>query len=217
MNIEVEEFDPYTLNDDDFLIRPTKRLKAPISTPVAPIAESTKQAEGYRVQIAAVLDGTRAEGLRQSIQSQLETLTYLEYDEDTHFYKIQAGNCRTAREAERLRTRVKGQGYAEAYVIRTQIAVLDVESQLRRPATTQGFRVQIYSASTRHAAEEARDKARLQFDRDDVIIDFEPPYFKVRVGNFTTRSDAEKLLDHMKKAGYTTPFVVQTQIRTSPR
>jgi len=217
-----EEFDPYTLNDDDFLLQPqtrTQTITAPTAqTPVSlpdPISTS-KRVSGYRVQIAAVLDRTRAEALQQNIQRQLQTLTYVYYDEDTHLYKIQAGNTSTPAQAEKLRDDIRTQGFPEAYVVRTQIEMTDTQPQITTPVKTRGFRLQIFSASTRQAAEEARNRAKQQLSRDDIFIDFEPPYFKVRVGNFKMRKDAEKLLETIKKQGYETPFVVETQIQNSP-
>ena len=53
--------------------------------------------------------------------------------------------------------------------------------------------------------------ARVQLARDDVFIDFESPYFKVRVGNFQTRNNAEKLLEEVREKGYETAFIVQTK------
>ncbi|MBT3604580.1 MAG: SPOR domain-containing protein [Candidatus Latescibacteria bacterium] len=221
-----EEFDPYTLNDDDFLLQPTSRARTQItSNPTTPIITAqpaptslSKQTSGYRVQIAAVLDRSRAEALQKSIQRQLQALTYVYYDEDTHLYKIQAGNHSTPAESEKLRDQIRAQGYPEAYVVRTQIEMTTtVQPQIKKPVKTRGFRLQIFSASTRQAAEDARNRAKQQLSRDDIFIDFEPPYFKVRIGNFKTRKDAEKLRDTAKKQGYETPFVVETQIQTSPQ
>lgn len=217
-----EEFDPYTLNDDDFLLQPpTRTQNAPIPTAKTTISvpdpvSTSKRISGYRVQIAAVLDRTRAEALQQNIQRQLQTLTYVYYDEDTHLYKIQAGNTSTPAQAEKLRDDIRTQGFPEAYVVRTQIEMTDTQPKITAPVKTRGFRLQIFSASTRQAAEDARNRAKQQLSRDDIFIDFEPPYFKVRVGNFKTRKDADKLLDTIKKQGYETPFVVETQIQNSP-
>ena len=211
-----EEFDPYTLNDDEFLLQPTARAEVASPTPMVIPTETTRQIEGFRVQVAAVLDRTRAEALRKQIQRDAQALTYIYYDEDTHLYKIQAGNSRSPEQAAQLRNTVKAQGFPEAYVVRTQIQVTDVQPQIKRPTTTLGYRVQIFSSSTRHAAEEAQNKARAHLARDDVFIDFEPPYFKVRIGNYPARKNAEKFLDEAKKKGYETPFIVQAQIRLSP-
>jgi hypothetical protein len=73
------------------------------------------------------------------------------------------------------------------------------------------FEFKFFSSSTRGSAENAQMQARIQLARDDVFIDFEPPYFKVRVGNFQTRNDAEILLEEVTKKGYETAFIIQAK------
>ena len=150
-----EEFDPFTLNDDDFLLQPItggkaiSESKSPISVTAPQPTSSTAAALGYRIQIAAVLDRSRAEALQQELQRQLQVLTYLYYDTDTHLYKIQAGNNGTPAEAESLKERVRTKGYPEAYVVRTQIEVTDTRpTRTTAPTKTRGFRLQVFSAST---------------------------------------------------------------------
>lgn len=194
-----EEFDPQTLMDDDVVLQTPARAEA---IPPAKVS----QIEGFRVQVAALRDHNRAEALREQIQRDAQVLTYIHLDEDIRLYKIQAGNSRTPESAKTLRDAIRALGFPEAYVVRTQIA--DVQPQ---GDTTSGFRVQIFSSSTRGSAEHAQMQARAQLTRDDVFIDFEPPYFKVRVGNFQTRNDAEILLEEATKKGYETAFIVQTK------
>ena len=208
-----EEFDPQTLNDEDFLLQPPASGSATISQSPAGDGPS-KQVEGYRVQIAAVLDRTRAEAFRAEAGRKLNTSVYIYYDEDTHLYKIQVGNSRTAKEAERLRREAKGRGYREAFVVRAQVEV--AASPVRRPVTVLGYRVQIFSASSQQAAEQAQTKARDLLGREDIYIEFEPPFFKVRVGNFRKRKEAEEFIKVVKQQGYDTPFSVQMQISVSP-
>lgn len=212
-----EEFDPHTLNDDDFLLRPAARSGAvdlPAGLPPQAPAVGARQISGYRVQVAAVLDRNRAESLRAQIQSQLQALAYALYDQDTHLYKIQVGNCKTPKQAESLRAEAKKDGFREAYVVRTAIEV----APARKPQQiTSVFRVQILAAPSRQAADQTQARARQSLNTNDVFIDFEPPYFKVRVGNFKTRKQAETFLETIKEQGYETAFIVQAQARLSPR
>lgn len=196
-----EEFDPQTLMDDDVV------LQAPARTAEAISPVEASQIEGFRVQVAALRDRDRAEALREQIQRDAQVLTYIHFDPDIQLYKIQAGNNQTPESAEILRDAIRTLGFPDAYVIRTQISVVQPES-----AATPGFRVQIFSSSTRGSAENVQMQARIQLARDDVFIDFEPPYFKVRVGNFQTRNDAELLLEEVKKKGYGTAFIVQANV-----
>ena len=213
-----EEFDPETLNDDDFLLQPT-RSQSPARPPDAgdrrkePVAPS-RQVEGYRVQIAAVLDVARAQAFQKEAEGQLGAPVYVQYDQDTRLYKIRAGNCRTPGEAERLREHAKVQGYLEAFVVRSPVEA--AVKPVRRPTKAEGHRVQIFSASGRQAAERAREQARDRLGRNDIYVEFEPPFFKVRVGNFRTREEAEAFLAVAKKRGYDTPFPVKTQISVAP-
>ena len=194
-----EEFDPQTLMDDDPV------LQTPVRAEAIPPAE-VSQIEGFRVQVAALRDHNQAEALREQIQREAQVLTYIHLDEDIQLYKIQAGNSHTPESAETLRDAIRALGFPDAYVVRTQIANVLPES-----GATSGFRVQIFSSSTRGSAENAQMQARVQLARDDVFIEFEPPYFKVRVGNFQTRNDAKILLEEVTKKGYETAFIVQTK------
>ncbi len=66
-----------------------------------------------------------------------------------------------------------------------------------------GFRIQIYSSSNRNAREES-NKARAAFiskfpDIDSYQLYAEPGYFKIRAGDFRTKTEATKLLLLVRK------------------
>ncbi|MEE2754109.1 MAG: SPOR domain-containing protein [Candidatus Latescibacterota bacterium] len=144
----------------------------------------------------------------------LKQRIYVVYDERTRLYKLHVGNCRTALEAETLRRDTKEKGYPEAFIVRSSIE--SAPSPYRIP-TRIGYRVQIFSASGRGAAEYSVQKAKVALERDDIYIAFEPPYFKVQVGDFGTREEADKFVQTARKQGYDTPFPVQTEIRARNR
>jgi cell division septation protein DedD len=212
-----EEFDPQTLDDEDFLLKPTSGNRT--FTPATrahesrQIAGSTKS-RGYRVQIAAVLDRMRAQNFQTRSEQLLKQRVYVIYDERTRLYKLHVGNCGTAIEAETLRRDTKSKGYLEAFIVRSSIE--SAPSPYRIP-TRIGYRVQIFSASGRGAAEKAVAAAKAALDRNDIYIAFEPPYFKVQVGDFTTKDEADKFVRTARKQGYDTPFPVQTEIRAGNR
>ena len=217
-NVVKEEFDPQTLNDDDFLLQPTDGLPLQVvpSTPSQTARKSaTREAtRGYRIQIAAIIDRVRAEGLRSRAEIQLKERVYVAYDDRTRLYKLHVGNCRTAAEAETLRKQTKVKAYPEAFIVRSRIEV--APSPYRLPVES-GYRVQIFSATGRDSAERSLKEAKSKLGREDIYIEFEPPYFKVRVGNFRSKSDADDFLKTARKNGYDTPFPVQTQILSNPR
>ncbi len=213
-----EEFDPQTLDDNDFLLQPTEGLPVQI-VPSAPSRSGRRSVareatRGYRIQIAAIIDRVRAESLKGRAEIQLKERVYVAYDERTRLYKLHVGNCRTAAEAETLRKQTKVKGYPEAFIVRSRIEV--APSPYRLPVES-GYRVQIFSATSRESAERSLKEAKSRLEREDVYIEFEPPYFKVRVGNFRSKSDADDFLKTARKNGYDTPFPVKTEILSNPR
>ena len=79
-----------------------------------------------------------------------------------------------------------------------------------------GFRVQVLTTNKRNEANDAKAKAMQLFPEFRSYLDWEAPYFKVRVGDFKTRQEAtdlrNKLADHYSGG----VFVVPTIINVSP-
>ncbi len=76
----------------------------------------------------------------------------------------------------------------------------------------QAYRIQLFTAKAYGEANQARQVAEEIFDRP-VFMDYEVPYFKVRVGSFADRDDAEEYLMRAKAAGYTDAWVVMVNVR----
>jgi hypothetical protein len=78
-----------------------------------------------------------------------------------------------------------------------------------------GFRIQIYSSSNRNAREES-NKARAEFinkfpDIDSYALYAEPGYFKIRAGDFRTRTEATKVFQIVSKVfpeAYLVPDII---------
>jgi hypothetical protein len=64
--------------------------------------------------------------------------------------------------------------------------------------STDGYRVQIYSGAERKAAYDAQAKFREKFPDERTYISYVEPDFKVRVGDFRTRLEAEKMANELK-------------------
>lgn len=71
----------------------------------------------------------------------------------------------------------------------------------------QAFRVQLFSGKLYGDARREAQVAEEIFDRP-VVIDYEVPYFKVRVGSFAEREDAEDYQKRAQAAGYDNAWVV---------
>jgi hypothetical protein len=75
----------------------------------------------------------------------------------------------------------------------------------------QAYRVQLFTSKLYGEARRALKVAQEIFDRP-VFLDYEVPYFKVRVGSFSDREDAEDYQQRAKAAGYPEAWVVMVNV-----
>ena len=74
-----------------------------------------------------------------------------------------------------------------------------------------GFRVQIFTGADRKEAYNTQAKFQEQYPDVRTYVIYNDPNFKVRVGDFRTRLDAEKMQDELKK-WFTGLFIIQEKI-----
>ncbi len=84
-------------------------------------------------------------------------------------------------------------------------------SDSNAPEMVDGFRVQIISTTDEITAREIRKHAILKQDMDVYLI-FDSPYYKVRVGNCLTRSEADELQELLVKKGFLNAWVIRTRV-----
>lgn len=80
------------------------------------------------------------------------------------------------------------------------------------PAT--GWRVQVFAASDRAAAEEFARSLRGRVDDEPVYVEWVDPWYKVRVGDFESRAPADRLRARLEERGIEGAWTVRTTIRT---
>ncbi len=78
--------------------------------------------------------------------------------------------------------------------------------------TILGFRIQILSTSNVDEAEESRIAAQQLFLSDTVYVIYDPPVYKVRVGDFETRLEANGRLQDVQERGYKDAWVVPDNV-----
>jgi len=74
-----------------------------------------------------------------------------------------------------------------------------------------GYRVQIGAFSSMESAERFADRVRSRFTVG-VYVQYVPPYYKVRVGDFLTRAEADNFKLKVWEMGFTDAFVVESEI-----
>ncbi|MBN1694803.1 SPOR domain-containing protein [candidate division WOR-3 bacterium] len=81
-----------------------------------------------------------------------------------------------------------------------------------KPVKRQGFRVQIAAYQSQADANSAADRARGSLGRS-VYVQYIAPYYKVRVGNFTSKYEATQYRDQIRGAtSYRDAWVVPSEI-----
>lgn len=79
------------------------------------------------------------------------------------------------------------------------------------PATILGFRIQIFASSTEKNASRVADDARASFTQN-VYVQYGTPYYKVHIGDFLTKEEAQIVKHQALQLGYRGTFVVETMI-----
>jgi len=79
-----------------------------------------------------------------------------------------------------------------------------------------GFRVQLIATDSEAAARQVEQNALMDF-QESVYLTFDPPNYKVRVGDCITRADANVLLGKAISQGYDNAWVVQCRVQVVDR
>jgi hypothetical protein len=79
-----------------------------------------------------------------------------------------------------------------------------------------GYRVQVVSTSNREQAFKIKGELLSRFPEQKSYALFQSPNFKVRIGNFLKKADAEKFKVQLQKLFSTGVFVVEDAIDYSP-
>jgi len=78
--------------------------------------------------------------------------------------------------------------------------------------TTDGYRVQVLSTDDIDDANRIRAEVYEKTTRKEVYVIFEPPFYKVKVGDFTSKSEADDLRFKLNQLGYTESKVVKEAV-----
>jgi hypothetical protein len=75
----------------------------------------------------------------------------------------------------------------------------------------EGYRVQLFMSEDPQQAREVRDEALLKFDHEVYLI-YDAPRWKVRVGDFLSFTEAEKVQQQAQAMGFRDAWVVRTKV-----
>jgi len=93
-----------------------------------------------------------------------------------------------------------------------QELVIPKDSMALVEETILGFRIQILSTSNIDEADLSRTTAQQLFLSDTVYVVYDPPVYKVRVGDFETRVEANRRLPDVQERGFKDAWVVPDNV-----
>jgi hypothetical protein len=81
-----------------------------------------------------------------------------------------------------------------------------------KPETTSGFRVQVLSTTSIEKANDIKNDMMLLLKDEATYVVFDSPYYKVRVGDYLSRAEANPMLKMLIEKGYTDAWVVPDKV-----
>jgi hypothetical protein len=96
-------------------------------------------------------------------------------------------------------------------LVKKQIEINEITTRNSR-RSTQGYRIQVISTNNRTKALEAKTKIYQRFPELKTYLMYQSPFFKLKVGNFIDRDEAEIYLLDIKHLFPTGAYVVRDVI-----
>ncbi len=80
----------------------------------------------------------------------------------------------------------------------------------------QGYRLQVITTNNRNKAIEVKTRLLTDFPGVKTYLIYHAPYFKIQMGNFREREDAEQLMNRVKQIYPNGVFIVPSRIELKP-
>lgn len=80
----------------------------------------------------------------------------------------------------------------------------------------QGYRVQVYSTQDIDLARAKKEELELLIPEDWFYLEYDPPAYKIRGGNFLTRLDADRYVRILVEKGFANSWPVPARVYKSP-
>jgi hypothetical protein len=84
------------------------------------------------------------------------------------------------------------------------------------PETTLGFRIQVFSTTEIDTANEVKTELSNLPESIGIYVIYDAPYYKVRVGDYLSRPDANSLLRGLIDRGFSDAWIVADRILKNP-
>ena len=78
--------------------------------------------------------------------------------------------------------------------------------------TADGFRVLVITTDNLEEANQIKADVYFSKNADDIYVDFEPPFYKVKVGDFDSQKSADEIKFKLNQLGYKEAKVIKDKI-----
>lgn len=186
--------------------------------PVLPVS-------GWRVQVAATTDEATARSMKDELKGAGHEKIHVRYENER--YSVLVGTFPTEADGVPLRDQLRGEGYGAAFLVfqdtgRSAVKEPSQEKNVEtkreevvpEPKTklAQGWRVQVMSLSDHSSAMQHARQMRTKTGYFGYVAEVSGAY-KVRVGDFLTRQEAEKARDRLVNTfGYEGSYLVESTV-----
>jgi len=90
----------------------------------------------------------------------------------------------------------------------TEEPVITEEPILEDTNTVQEeYKVQVFATYDEGKANKVADNLKTKIN-EEIYVEYIAPYYKVRIGHYTTKADAEKVRDSIREIGFSDAFIV---------
>lgn len=98
-----------------------------------------------------------------------------------------------------------------------QVAINKVTSRMSGNGLFRGYRLQVLNTRIRDDAFKLKANLLENFPDEKVYVLYQSPYFKVRIGNFVNRSDAEDFRSQLSLYTNQPAYIIQDQVEYIPK
>ncbi|MBN2425897.1 MAG: SPOR domain-containing protein [Calditrichaceae bacterium] len=180
--------------------------------PPPPPKPKFKQIEGFRIQVYAGADSLSALTGMYELKKQTQYSVYLISEKG--LYKLQVGDYAYRIDADAARQKMRTAGYEGAWVVKTMINVpvepaepVSYETPSDNNMNNKKITIQVLALSSKQDAEMMADELKTRFNMVTAVKSAGDLY-KVFVGEFSTKEEAEAALKTVRTNGFPDAWLV---------
>jgi hypothetical protein len=183
-------------------------VKVRVIPPPPPPPAKMKQVEGYRVQTFAGTDSINALVMVNNLRNALPDSVY--FLKEDALFKIQLGDYLYRNDADMKVLDLRKDGFSGAWVVQRLVNIpIKKDSSTGNESADKEypFKIQVLVTADLEKAKSVAEQLQMQFNMESSYTENSSLY-KVFLGKFITREEAEKVLANVRTNGYKDAWLV---------